>query len=70
MMDGKFSFILYDEKEDFLMIGRDPIGLCPLYWGQGPSGTIFIASELKAIESLCEYTIFPPGHFYTSTHGL
>jgi asparagine synthase (glutamine-hydrolysing) len=70
-MDGKFAFVLYDESKDLLFIGRDHVGLCPMYWGQNKDGSIYIASELKALEGLCEdYSVFPPGHLYTSTHGL
>jgi asparagine synthase (glutamine-hydrolysing) len=71
MLDGKFTFVLYDETKDFFMAGRDPIGLCPLYYGQNRDGSLCFASELKALEGLCDnYTIFPPGHVFTSTHGL
>lgn len=70
-MDGKFAFILYDEKKKFLFIGRDHMGLCPLYWGHNKDGSIYVSSEMKALESLCEdYTIFPPGHCYSTTTGL
>lgn len=70
-LDGKFSLILFDEKNQFSMIARDPIGLCPLYWGRNQDGTIYAASELKALEGLCtDYQIFPPGHVWTSTQGL
>jgi asparagine synthase (glutamine-hydrolysing) len=54
MMDGKFAFVLYDEANKFLMIGRDPIGLCPLYWGKGLDGEIMVSSELKSLEGLCD----------------
>jgi asparagine synthase (glutamine-hydrolysing) len=67
-MDGKFAFILYDEKEKYLFIGRDHMGLCPLYWGHNKDGSLYISSELKAIESICEeYTFFPPGYCYSTT---
>ena len=71
MMDGKFAFVLYDETTKFLMIGRDQIGLCPLYWGKGADGEIMISSELKSLEGICDnYQIFPPGHVYTNDLGL
>lgn len=70
-MDGKFAFILYDEKKKFLFIARDHMGLCPLYWGKNKDGSIYVASELKAIEGLCEdYSYFPPGYCYSTTQGL
>ena len=54
MLDGKFTLVLYDQNKDFFMAARDPIGLCPLYYGQNSDGSIMFASELKALEGLCE----------------
>ena len=50
-----------------MLIARDPIGVIPLYIGYNQSGTIFVASELKALEGQCEqYQPFPPGHYFWS----
>ena len=71
LMDGKFAFLLYDEKSKFLMVGRDHMGLCPLYWGKNKDGSLLFASEMKALEGLCDnYDVFPPGHVFTSDQGL
>ena len=40
---------------------RDPIGICPLYWGRGGDGSMWFASEMKALQHRCvEFDIFPP----------
>ncbi|MBO7581762.1 MAG: asparagine synthase B [Bacteroidaceae bacterium] len=69
-LNGIFSFVLYDTETDDYLVARDPIGVIPLYIGHDKDGTIYVASELKALEGQCdEYKPFPPGHFCTSKHG-
>ncbi|MBQ3881900.1 MAG: asparagine synthase B [Bacteroidales bacterium] len=66
-LSGIFSFALYDEEKDEFLVARDPIGVIPLYIGYDPDGTIYIASELKALEGQCDdYEPFLPGHLYWS----
>ena len=77
-ISGIFAFALYDEEKDAFLIARDPIGVIPLYIGydserqrvgDGTSGigTVYVASELKALEGQCErYEPFLPGHYYWS----
>ena len=61
MLDGIFACVLYDEKTGFFMAGRDPIGICPLYWGKGADGSTWFASEMKALQHRCvDIDIFPP----------
>ena len=71
-LSGIFAFVLYDEERDTFLIARDPIGVIPLYIGYDTDGTVYVASELKALEGQCErYEPFPPGHYYNSeTPGL
>ena len=71
-LSGIFAFVLYDEEEDAFLIARDPIGVIPLYIGYDADGTIYVASELKALEGQCErYEPFLPGHYYWSkTPGM
>ena len=67
-LSGIFAFALYDEKRDFFMVARDPIGVIPLYMGFDDNGNTFFASELKALEGYCkEIEPFLPGHVYTSS---
>ena len=63
-ISGIFAFVLYDEEKDVFLIARDPIGVIPLYIGYDNDGTIYVASELKALEGQCErYEPFLPGHY-------
>lgn len=32
-LDGVFAFLLYDAKKDVLFVGRDPIGVRPMFMG-------------------------------------
>ena len=66
-LSGIFAFVLYDEERDEFLIARDPIGVIPLYIGCDSDGTVYVASELKALEGQCEcYEPFPPGHYLFS----
>ena len=66
-LSGIFAFVLYDEERDEFLIARDPIGVIPLYIGYDTDGTVYVASELKALEGQCErYEPFLPGHYYWS----
>ena len=65
-LNGIFSFVLYDSEADNFLVARDPIGVIPLYVGHDADGTVYVASELKALEGQCEaYEPFPPGHYMT-----
>ena len=66
-ISGIFAFVLYDEERDEFLIARDPIGVIPLYIGYDSDGTVYVASELKALEGQCEhYEPFLPGHYLWS----
>ena len=68
-LNGIFAFCLYDEEDDSYLIGRDPIGVIPLYIGADSDGKTYVGSELKALEGFCDtYEPFLPGHYYTSKH--
>lgn len=69
-LNGIFAFALYDEEHDDFLIARDPIGVIPLYIGHDADGTVYCASELKALEGFCEtYEPFLPGHYYRGSEG-
>lgn len=69
-LNGIFAFALYDEEKDDFLIARDPIGVIPLYIGFDADGTVYCASELKALEGFCErYEPFLPGHYYLGSEG-
>ena len=62
MLDGVFSFIIYDTTKNSILIGRDPFGVRPLYYSHDYKN---FSSELKQINNLTTETItqFPPGHY-------
>jgi len=52
------------------VIARDPIGVCPLYWGHDRDGLLWVASEMKALIGLCpDVAQSPPGHFFDTELG-
>ncbi len=66
-LNGIFAFALYDIEKNVYMIGRDHIGIIPLYQGWDDEGTYYVASELKALEGVCtKIEEFIPGQYYYS----
>ena len=69
-LNGIFGFALYDVANDSYLIARDHMGIIPLYMGWDQDGTFYVASELKALESVCsKIELFPPGHYLDSKVG-
>lgn len=69
-LNGIFGFAIYDVEEDAYFIARDHMGIIPLYIGWDQNGTFYVASELKALESVCtKIELFPPGHYFYSKDG-
>ncbi len=69
-LNGIFAFALYDAEKKVFLVGRDHIGVCPLYHGWDKNGNYYVASELKALESICnKVETFLPGHFLYSEDG-
>ncbi|PPS06408.1 hypothetical protein GOBAR_AA14195 [Gossypium barbadense] len=70
MLDGIFSFVLLDTRDNSYIVARDAIGVTSLYIGWGLDGSVWIASELKGLNDDCEhFESFPPGHLYSSKSG-
>ena len=66
-LNGIFGFVIYDKLENEFLIARDHIGIIPLYMGWDNDDSLYVASELKALEGKCnKIEIFPPGHFLSS----
>ena len=69
-LNGIFAFALWDGEAQRHVIARDPIGVCPLYWGHDAQGRLCVASEMKALVGVCaDVAPFPPGHVYDSAVG-
>ncbi|CAA0816858.1 Asparagine synthetase [Striga hermonthica] len=70
MLDGIFSFVLLDSRDNSFIAARDAIGITSLYIGWGLDGSVWISSELKGLHDECEhFEVFPPGHIYSSKNG-
>lgn len=69
-LNGIFAFILYDAEQDAYLIGRDHMGIIPLYTGRDEHGNFYVASEMKALVPVCKSVEeFPPGHYLWSKDG-
>ncbi|KAJ0682330.1 putative asparagine synthase (glutamine-hydrolyzing) [Helianthus annuus] len=70
MLDGMFSFVLLDTRDNSYIAAHDAIGITSLYIGWGLDGSVWISSELKGLNDDCEhFEVFPPGHLYSSKSG-
>ena len=66
-LNGIYAFALWDSQQGRYLIARDPLGVCPLYWGHDGDGRLWVASEMKALARHCaDVAPFPPGHVYDS----
>ena len=69
-LNGIFAFVLYDAERDRYVVGRDHMGIVPLYTGRDAQGQLYVASEMKALVSVCKTVEeFPPGHVLDSEVG-
>ena len=72
MLDGIFSFILYDKLNEIVLCARDPIGIIPLYIGtlqcdnhnKDIRDSISFASELKCLDYCDTIFNFKPGNYF------
>ena len=69
-LNGIFAFALWDVAKGRAIIARDPLGVCPLYWGHDKEGRLRVASEMKSLVDECaDVAQFPPGHWYDTATG-
>lgn len=69
-LNGIYAFALYDIENNSYLIGRDHMGIIPLYMGYDDFGQLYVASELKALEGICpNIKEFPAGYYYDSRDG-
>jgi len=69
-INGIFAFALWDAERRRYLLARDPVGVCPLYFGRDEQGQFLVASEMKALTGVCRRLWeFPPGHYLDSEIG-
>lgn len=69
MLDGMFAVILADSRTGEYFACRDHMGIASMYYGRGPDGQMWFASEMKALQDNCEdFAQFPP--VSSSSHVL
>jgi asparagine synthase (glutamine-hydrolysing) len=49
---GEFAFVIWDDRNQTLIFGRDRFGIKPLYYAYDKAGTLCLASEMKALFKL------------------
>jgi len=66
-LDGVFAIIIVDVGRQQIIVGRDPYGVRPLYYGYTHRyGRIAFGSELKTLSDVCSRVHpFKPGHYQT-----
>ena len=47
--NGQFAIALWDERNKELILARDRVGICPLFYALLPDGTFLFGSEMKSI---------------------
>ncbi|MBY5921090.1 asparagine synthase B [Ferrimonas balearica] len=69
-LNGIFAFVLWDKARGRYLVGRDHIGIVPLYLGFDEHGNRYYASEMKALVPVCNRVEeFLPGQYYDSERG-
>ena len=75
-LDGDYAFLLYDQANQLIITGRDPVGLKPLYIGFSQNGmAIAFGSEMKvlagieSVKYIKEHQINTFNRFYLDQSG-
>ena len=62
-LNGQYSFILHDTKNEMTLVARDPFGITQSYYGMDKYGNVHIASELKALTQCINVSVMPSGSY-------
>lgn len=66
-LDGQFAWVCIEDSTGRWMAARDHVGVSPLYVGRHEDGTIWFASEMKALVDDCvSVEVVPPGQAWSS----
>lgn len=70
-LKGVFASLVVDLGRNQFVAARDPIGIRAMFLGRGEDGSLWIASEAKAILEYCHHIEpFLPGCYYAAKRGL
>ena len=62
-LNGQYSFILHDTRNDMVFVARDPFGITQSYYGMDKYGHVHIASEIKALTQCITVSVIPSGSY-------
>ena len=62
-LNGQYSFILHDTRNDMVFVARDPFGITQSYYGMDKYGHVHIASEIKALDECITVSVIPSGSY-------
>ena len=62
-LNGQYSFILHDTRNDMVFAARDPFGITQSYYGMDKYGHVHIASEIKALSQCITVSVIPSGSY-------
>lgn len=74
LLDGEFAFVIVKLDKNGktkMVVGRDPIGVRPIFFGKDDDKTIAICSEAKGLCDIYDNVqVFKPGHYmiYQDNH--
>ncbi len=63
-LDGDFGFLIYDKKAKCVIVGRDPMGVKPVFYVMDDNHGLAVSSEMKSLVGL-----FPGKKIYMLTSG-
>ena len=57
-LNGDFAFVIYDQKRNLITLGRDRMGVRPLFYGFTEDHSFAVSSEVKALSCCANERIF------------
>lgn len=49
LLNGIFSFVIYDKENEYIFLARDRLGIKPLFYSITPNNTFVFSSEIKGL---------------------
>jgi asparagine synthase (glutamine-hydrolysing) len=68
MLDGIFTFVLFDKRNSTVLVARDRIGINSLYYGEDTFKNVIVSSQAQALLGrVADIKMFPSGTVYQYT---